>query len=61
MEENDMKKLAYIIAAVSAIAIAAPSIASAETVVVKHGGHHRDWHPDRHHHHHDRVMIKHHD
>ena len=57
-----MKKLAYVIAALSAIAIAAPSIASAETVVIKHGGHHRDWHPDRHHgwHHHDhKVIIKH--
>jgi hypothetical protein len=37
MEENDMKKLGYVIAALSAIAIAAPSIASAETVVIKRG------------------------
>lgn len=54
-----MKKLGYVIAAIGAIAIAAPSIASAETVVVKHRDHmHRDWHPF--HHHHDRtVIIKH--
>ena len=59
-----MKKIAFAIAALTAIAVAAPSIANAETVVVKHGGHHwghmrmhRDWHP---HHHHDRtVIIKH--
>jgi oxalate decarboxylase/phosphoglucose isomerase-like protein (cupin superfamily) len=51
-----MKKFAYVIAAVAAIAVAAPSIASAETVVVKHGGMHRDhWHP----HHHDVVIVKH--
>ena len=35
-----MKKFGYVIAALGAIAIAAPSIASAETVVIKHGGHH---------------------
>ena len=60
-----MKKIAFAIAALGAIAIAAPSIANAETVVVKHGGHHwghehmhRDWHPF--HRHHDRtVVIKH--
>jgi hypothetical protein len=41
-EENSMKKLGYVIAALGAIAIAAPSIASAETVVIKRGGdHHR--------------------
>jgi Ni/Co efflux regulator RcnB len=50
MEENDMKKIAYVIAALSAIAIAAPSIASAETVVIKRHGHH-----DRHHH--DRTVV----
>jgi hypothetical protein len=58
-EEDNMKKFAYVIAAVAAIAIAAPSIASAETVVVRgdhHGDMHRDhWHP----HHHDVVVIKH--
>ena len=64
-----MKKLGYVIAALGAIAIAAPSIASAETVVIKHRDHdrfgaraqmHRDhgWH---HGWHHDRnvVVIKH--
>jgi hypothetical protein len=62
MEEDTMKKLAYVIAAVCAIAVAAPSIASAETVVIKRG-HHHDWHRDHgwHHHGHDRVVIKHHD
>jgi hypothetical protein len=59
-----MKKLGYAIAALGLIAVAAPSIASAETIVIKHGGHHfdrsraeyrmhRDWHP----HHHDKVVI----
>jgi hypothetical protein len=41
-----MKKFGYIIAALGAIAIAAPSIASAETVVIGHGGdrdHHRGY------------------
>jgi hypothetical protein len=68
-EEDNMKKLGYVIAALGAIAIAAPSIASAETVVIKHRDHdrfgaraqmHRDhgWH---HGWHHDRnvVVIKH--
>ena len=63
-----MKKLGYIIAAVAAIAIAAPSIASAEKIVIKRGGHHdgaraefrghgdRGWHRG-----HDKkvVIIKH--
>jgi hypothetical protein len=63
-EEDNMKKLGYVIAALGAIAIAAPSIASAETIVVKHRDHgfgaraemHRDhgWHHDR-----KVVMIKH--
>ena len=35
-----MKKLGYVIAALGAIAVAAPSVASAETVVIKRGGHH---------------------
>ena len=60
-----MKKFGYIIAALGAIAIAAPTIASAETVVIKRGGHHdraraeyrehRDhgWH----HRHADRMVI----
>ncbi len=51
-----MKKIAFAIAALTAIAVAAPSIANAETVIVKHGHHmHRDWHPF--HHHHDKVVI----
>ncbi len=53
-----MKKLAYVIAAVCAIAVAAPSVANAEKIIIKHGHgwHHHDrgWH-----HHHDRVVIKH--
>ncbi len=39
-----MKKFGYIAAALATIAIAAPSIASAETVVIKRGGHHGGWH-----------------
>jgi hypothetical protein len=39
-EEDIMKKFGYIVAALAAIAIAAPSIASAETVVIKRGGDH---------------------
>ena len=35
-----MKKFGYVLAALGAIVIAAPSIASAETVVIKRGGHH---------------------
>jgi hypothetical protein len=62
MEEDTMKKLAYVIAAICSIAVAAPSIASAETVVIKrgHGWHHHDrgWHNGWHHHH-DRVVIRH--
>jgi len=64
-----MKKFGYVIAALGAIAIAAPSIASAETVVIRHGGdHHRDGaraefreHRDHGWRHHDRrvVIIKH--
>ena len=37
-----MKKFGYVIAALGVIAIAAPSIASAETVIIKRGGHHHD-------------------
>jgi len=50
LEEENMRKLGYVIAALGAIAVAAPSIASAETVVIKHRDHgwhhgwHRDWH-----------------
>ena len=35
-----MKKFGYVLAALGAIAVAAPSIASAETVVIKRGGYH---------------------
>ena len=35
-----MKKLGYVAAALGAIAIALPSMASAETVIIKRGGHH---------------------
>jgi hypothetical protein len=53
-----MKKFSYVIAAFATIAIAAPSIANAETVIVKHGGMHHDWHHWHHHwHHHDRMVI----
>jgi hypothetical protein len=68
MEETNMNKLGYVIAALGAIAIAAPSIASAETVVVRHGdrGHsgaraemHRNhgWHRDHGMRHHDRMIV----
>ncbi len=67
-----MRKLGYVIAALGAITIAVPSIASAETVVIKrdhgwHHGWHRDWHRaygfdrDRDFHRHDRVVIRHRD
>jgi hypothetical protein len=54
-----MKKFGYVIAALATIAIAAPSIANAETIVAKHGGMHRDhgWHRDRGWHHHDRMVV----
>ena len=44
-----MKKFGYIIAALATIAIAAPTIASAETVVIKRGGghHERDGYRER--------------
>jgi hypothetical protein len=66
---TNMRKLGYVIAALGAIAIAAPSIASAETVVIKRGGHHhgygahammhRDhgWHKGWRHRHADKVVI----
>ena len=40
-----MKKLGYVVAALGALVIAAPTLASAETVVIKRSG------PSRHHHH----------
>ena len=66
-----MKKLGYVLAALGAIVIAAPSIASAETIVVKRGGHHhgygaraefrehhdRGWHRGWEGRHHDRVVV----
>lgn len=63
-----MKKFGLIIAALGAIAIAVPSIASAETIVVKRGGHHHGygaraqmhqdhgWHRGPHREH-DRVIV----
>lgn len=42
-----MKKLGYILAAAATLAIAAPSIASAETVIIKRGGHHDGWRGSR--------------
>jgi len=39
-----MKKLGYVIAALGALVIAAPSIANAETVVIKRGGYHGHHH-----------------
>jgi hypothetical protein len=55
-----MKKFGYVIAALATIAVAAPSIASAETVVVRHDGMHRDWHHGWHrdwHRAHDRMVV----
>ena len=40
LEEDIMKKLGYVVAALGALAIAAPTLASAETVVIKRGGYH---------------------
>ena len=66
-----MRKLGYVIAALGAIAVAAPSIASAETVVIKHRDHgwhhgwHRDWHRaygfhrDHFWHHREGMVIRH--
>jgi Spy/CpxP family protein refolding chaperone len=63
-----MKKFGYVIAALATIAVAAPSIASAETIVVRHGDMHRHWHHGWDHgwhhgwrHAHDRVVIRHRD
>jgi hypothetical protein len=65
-----MKKFGYVLAALGAIVIAAPSIASAETVVIKRGGYHHGYgaraefreHRDRGYHrgwrgHNDRVVV----
>jgi hypothetical protein len=61
--EDDMKNLGYVIVALGAIAIAAPSVASAKEMVIRH--HHdrmnarAEMHRDhgRDHHHHDRMLI----
>ena len=65
-----MKKFGYVLAALAAIVVAAPSIASAETVVIKRGGYHHGYgaraefreHQDRGWHrgwrgHNDRVVV----
>jgi len=63
-----MKKLGYVVAALGALAVAAPTLASAETVIVKHGHHgpygaraefreHRDYGWHRGWHHRDRVVV----
>ena len=39
-----MKKFGLVLAALGAMIIAAPSIASAQTVVIKRGGHHHGHH-----------------
>ena len=65
-----MKKFGFVLAALGAMAVAVPSIASAETVVIKRGGHHhgmygaraqmhhdRGWHRGWGHHHRDRVVV----
>jgi hypothetical protein len=67
-----MKKFGYLIAALGAIAVAAPSIASAETTIIKHRDHdrlgaraefreHRDrgWHEGWRHHRDKVVIVKH--
>jgi hypothetical protein len=67
-----MKKFGYVIAALGAIAVAAPSIASAETTIIKHRDHdrlgaraefreHRDrgWHEGWRHHRDKVVVVKH--
>jgi len=66
-----MRKFGYVIAALGAIAVAAPSIASAETVLIKHRDHgwhhgwHRDWHRaygfhrDHFWHHREGMVIRH--
>ncbi len=58
-----MKKFACVITAVCAIAVAAPSVANAEKIVIERGGHHHDRYRDHgwHHHGHDRVVVKHRD
>jgi hypothetical protein len=57
-EEDIMKKFGYIIAALATIAIAAPTIASAETTVIKRGGGHHDRDSYRGHGDRTKVVIK---
>jgi hypothetical protein len=38
-----MKKFGYLLAALAAIVVAAPSIASAETTIIKRGGYHHGY------------------
>ncbi len=38
-----MKKFALALASLTVVALAAPSMANAETVVIKRGGHHYGW------------------
>ena len=68
-----MKKFGIILTALGAIVVAAPSIASAETVVIKRGGYHghdhgyrgaraeyrhdRGWHQGWRHGHRDKVVV----
>lgn len=64
-----MKKISVAFAALFALAVAAPTMASAETVIIKKGHRHhhmdRGWHHGWHHHHgwdhsrgHKTVVIK---
>jgi hypothetical protein len=66
-----MRKFGYVVAALGAIVVAFPTIASAETVVIKRGGYHHDWDHARAEyrmhrdwrapwHRHDRVVIREH-
>ena len=67
-----MNKFAYVVAAVVSFAVAAPTIASAQTVVIKNGHHgmgaraefrdhhrHDGWRHHHRHHHNKVVIIKH--
>ncbi|AUC95451.1 MULTISPECIES: hypothetical protein [Bradyrhizobium] len=70
-----MKKIGFVVAAIAALAVAIPSMASAETIVIKRGGHHhwnhgwgtraemrhdRGWHRGWHHDHDRTVIIRRH-
>jgi hypothetical protein len=54
-----MKKLGYVLAVLGAIVVAAPSIASAETVIIKRGGHHHGYHGHHHGHYGARAHMRH--